>query len=276
MTITTTALKKAGESVAKKTVLRPPRAVTVAEARAQSVAEPTRIETTTTHPTTMQPWKGWFSRFLQETIGEDNYRKMRETVFFMPSDIYDLQPAPNQSKAIRISKTDPSITARYRYPSPGSQVPTRQPEFEATEDPYDTGYFKRDTRRRYLSSEQMNPAIETLKVELMTSQTASSESRQEELTQIASGPASSPGNKNIFATGPSNFDPTGLRATMSVNWTSLNKSLDENMPDHLPTPTWVGHEDEIKQWYTERDLPVPIGGYYSALNVPVERRVARW
>ena len=36
-----------------------------------------------------------------------------------------------------------------------------------------------------------------------------------------------------FATGPTKFDPTGLRATMSVTWEETEKSLDTFMPDHV-------------------------------------------
>lgn len=93
---------------------------------------------------------------------------------------------------------------------------------------------------------------------------------------IEEGPESSPGNKGRFATGPSDFDPSGLRATMSVTWDKLEESLDEHMPDHLPTPEWFGREEEIIRWHEERDLPVPVGGYYQALKVPYEKRVAMW
>jgi len=79
-----------------------------------------------------------------------------------------------------------------------------------------------------------------------------------------------------FATGPSDFDPSGLRATMSVTWDETEKSLDSYMPDHLPTPTWVGKEEEVAKWYEERDLPVPFGAPYEGLVVPRERRIAYW
>ena len=37
----------------------------------------------------------------------------------------------------------------------------------------------------------------------------------------------------MFATGKSDFDPSGLRATMSTNWEATEASLDANMPDHV-------------------------------------------
>lgn len=265
----TVAVRKAGEAAAKaaKTVLRPPRAVTAAEA--QSI-QPAR----SSNQTTMMPWKGWFQRFLQERVfSEDQYKRFRETFFFMPNDIYDLEQAPKPAQKIPISKTDPTITHQYRHPSPGSQGHAVIPEFDETDDPYDTNYFKRDTKRRYESSEMLNKENEMMKLKLMDQ---TDPDVQEEIKAVEAGPASSPGNSGRFATGPSDFDPTGLRATMSVTWDKLEESLDSYMPDHLPTPTWVGKEEEIIKWHEDRDLPVPVGGYYEALKVPVERRVARW
>lgn len=249
--------------------VRPPRALSAAEA-----TEYAPHGAPSTH--TMMPWKGWFQRWLKEAVGDEKFAKFRKTFFFEPDDIYDLQQSPMMSKSVPISKTDPTITHQWRTPSPGSQAPARIPEFEADEDPYDTGYFKRDTRRRYLDSELGNPELEKLKVSLMDP-TGTNELVQEELARIEAGPTiSSQGNKGVFATGPSDFDPTGLRATMSVSWTQLERSLDEHMPDHLPTPVWAGKEQEIVNWHAQRKLPVPVGEYYQALKVPVERRIARW
>merc|ERR1712125_286235 len=88
----------------------------------------------------------------------------------MPDDIYDLHQAPfPANKKIPISKTDPSITHEFRYPSPGSQPAVRIPRLDDNEDPYDSGHFKRDTRRRYEFSElnYTDPATAKLQLELM-------------------------------------------------------------------------------------------------------------
>jgi hypothetical protein len=263
-------VKKIGEKVVKavgaKIPLQPLRHVTAAEAD-QFQGHKKSIDST------MTPWKGWFQRWIQDTLGEDRFQKIRSTMLFMPDDIYDLQQSPKPDQEIPISKLDPTMTAKYRYPSPGSQKLPHQPEWEEGEDPYDSGYFKKDTRRRYLNSELGDASLEKAKLTLMD---GSDPAVEEEKTKVLGGPESSPGNKGVFATGPSDFDPSGLRATMSVSWDSLEKSLDENMPDHLPKPIWMGQEDSIVQWYQERDLPVPIGGYYAPNKVPLNRRVARW
>jgi hypothetical protein len=163
----------------------------------------------------------------------------------------------------------------YRTPAPGSQGDVKIPRLELDEDPYDSGYFKRDTRRRYLYSELKNPEIERLKIELLAD-TLSPEQVQEALAALEAGPASSPGNKGVFATGPTKFDPTGLRATMSVTWKATQASLDAHMPDHLPYPTWHNDQEALVEWYQSRNLPVPIGSYYKPMSVATARRVAFW
>jgi hypothetical protein len=236
MTIT---IRKAGEAVAHHgvkaaaatTVLRPPRAVTAEEA---PTIQPMRMS----NATSMMPWRGWFQTFLKEKVlSEKQFATFRNTFFFMPDAIYDLWQSPKPAEKIPISATDPNITHMYRYPSPGSQKPTVQPEFANGEDPYDTNYFKRDTRRRYEYSELRNRENELLKLGLMDE---NDPNVQAELANVSAGPKSSPGNKGKFATGPTDFDPTGLRSTMSANWQALESSLDSHMPDHLPTPVWVG------------------------------------
>lgn len=273
-------VKKAGESLTKApnkaagAVGGANKVPIKGEARAVSAAEAPGIQPPRESSTsTMMPWNKWFQRWLKANTSEKTFQKFREWTAFMPDDIYDLQQSPKPTQKVPVSKTDPTITHMYRYPAPGSQSPPHVPEFEQGQDPYDSGYFKRDTKRRYLNSELGNPEIEKAKLALMD---PNDPAVQEEKTKLEAGPESSKGNKGVFATGPTDFDPTGLRATMSVTWEKLEESLDAHMPDHLPTPVWAGKEEEIIQWYEERDLPVPVGAYYSALKVPRELRVATW
>lgn len=259
MSVAKNALKKTAEKIA----LRPPRAVTAAEApKIQPHRESTK--------STMLPWNQWVQRLIQDTFGEKRLQQFRKVMFFDPDVPYETGPIYPATK-VPISKEDPHKTHMYRTPSPGSQPPVKLPEFGLDEDPYDSGYFKRDTRRRHLFSELGNPDVEKKKLSLMDPEDPDV---KEELEKIEAGPESSPGNKGVFATGPSSFDPTGLRATMSVTWEAMNRSLDENMPNHLPEPGWVKRADEVRAYYESKDIPVPIGEYY--LKVPRERRVASW
>lgn len=255
---------KAGETVPTSTP--PVRAISQEEAPSIPPArESTKV--------TMMPWKNWFQRWIGETFGEERLKQFRETFLFWPDDVYDLHPT-SPSQAVPISK-DGKLTRVYRYPSPGSEGPVKLPEFEEGQDPYDSGYFKRDTKRRDEYSELGNPHIERIKLALLERKYPDDPTIKKEIERFERGPESSPGNKGVFATGPTTqLDP--LRATMSVNWQSLNESLDDNMPDHIPKPIWMGREDEEDKHYLDRGVPPPFGAYYEDLKVPTWRRVATW
>jgi hypothetical protein len=256
-------IKKAGETVVK-TALKEARAVTKTEAPF--------IEPATTSATeTMMPWKGWVSRFLTEKLGQERFEALQEVFYYRPKDPGMDSQTPFPNLKVPFSATDPTKVASFRYPSPGSAPPVRIPRFEVgstQEDPYNTSYYKRDTGRRY---EIENKAIAELKLELMDPNSPEVQEMKEALI-----PTSSPGNKGKFATGPTDFDPTGLRATMSTNHAALEASLDANMPNHLPYPAWYKNADDEAKWYLDRGLPVPMGVTGEWTSVPVHRRIAHW
>ena len=179
---------------------------------------------------TMMPWRGWVGRFLQDRIGDERYELLRKTFYFMPNDPHNLQQAPMPSTKTTLSNDGEE--AGFREVSPGSQPPVRIPTEELDDDPYDSGYFKRDTRRRYIDPEFPHPDIEKLKLNMMD---PDDPDVQEAKKKLEAGPTSSPGNKGRFPTGPSDFDPSGLRAVMSVNPKAMNDALDKHMPDHVST-----------------------------------------
>lgn len=225
---------------------------------------------------TMMPWNGWFSNFLKDKLGADKYERLRELVLYRPNDVHSLHQAPNPSTKVPISK-DGKTTAQFRYPSPGSQPPVRQPDADVGtqyEDPYNVSYYTRDTGRRETGDPAFpRPELEKLKLDLLPQD----DPRVKEMKErYAEGAKSSPGNKGMFATGKSDFDPKGLRATMSANHAALNESLDANKPDHLPTPVWWSKQDEVVAWHDERDLPVPLGATGDWGSVPREGRIAKW
>jgi len=101
----------------------------------------------------------------------------------------------------------------------------------AADDPYNVTYYKRDTGRRYTSDPaSKHRDIEAIKLALLPADDPRVQQAKEEFEK---GPGSSVGNKGVFATGKTEYDPTGLRATMSTTWEATEKSLDENMPDHV-------------------------------------------
>ena len=124
-------------------------------------------------------------------------------------------------------------TAMFRYPSPGTRDSGRQPTADpgtVDEDPFNIAYYPRDTRRRYQDPAFPNQELEEIKLALLPED---DEAVKEAKEKFEAGATSSPGNKGMFATGPSDFDPSGLRATMSTSHEAVQKSLDANMPDHV-------------------------------------------
>jgi len=227
---------------------------------------------------TMMPWNGWFSSFLKDKLGDAKYQKLRELVLYKPNDYNDFEQMPRPNTKLHISDKDPTLTHQFRQPSPGSQPIVRQPAEDASfgnsaDDPYDVSYYKRDTGRRYTSDPtDLHRDLEKMKLDMLPEDDPRVIEAKEEFEK---GPGSAPGNKGVFATGASSYDPTGLRATMSTSYEATQESLDSNMPDHLPTPTWMSKQDEIVEWYEERDLPVAIGGTGYGL-IPTHARIARW
>lgn len=244
-----------------------PRAVTAAEALSIKPAkESTKV--------TMMPWRGWVSRLLRGSMGEERYQAMRKLIFYRPDDIHDMHQLPIPDTKVPISATDPTLYRQFRHPSPGSNPGTiRIPKADedcTTADPYSNSYYTRDTSRRYLDRANPNNDLQQIKLALMNPDSSEVQEMKDNMK-----PDSSPGNKGVFATGATKYDDTGLRAAMSSNHDSLDASLDSNMPDHLPYPCWYKNQDEVYEWHKERDLPVPMGATGFG-TVPVARRVARW
>jgi len=255
-------LKKAAEKAATSTA----KAFSAKEAPNAIPAEKTTTES-------LMPWEGWFSSFLKDKMG-DKYDRVRRIVQFLPDDTHNLHQTPNPSTKIPLTE-DGKHVAQFRYPSPGSQAPVDLPKEDVGtryEDPYNTAHFPRDNTRRNRDPAFPDPDTERLRLALLPDDDPRVIEAKERFDE---GPKSSPGNKGMFATGKSDFDPEGLRATMSANHDALNQALDSSEPDHLPAPDWLDRQDEIVKWHEDRDLPVPMGGTGWG-TVSREGRIAKW
>ena len=246
---------------------------------------------------TMMPWNGWFSNFLKAKLGSERYEQLTDYLFFTKDDIHDLHGIPNPSTKVDIGDGQ---KAMFRYPSPGSQDPVRLPEGEEGYDPYNIAYYPRDFRSvKQPVITAVRSDYEPKPFEKVVPLKNAEEGISEALAEI---PESSPGNKGTFATGKSDFDPSGLRAAMSTNHEAVQKNLDKLMPTgspahvsrrfcldfqfclllntisyiKLPTYEWESREDEIIEWYESRGLPVPMGARMDLLNVDRKKRVAQW
>lgn len=233
----------------------------------------TAVPNTVSNTESLTPWEGWFSSFLRSRLGEKYYGPIRDFWLFRPDDQHNLEQMYRPTTKVRI--TDAGDEASFRHPSPGSQDPVRLPDADVghyREDPYNVAHYPTDTSRRGRDPANPNPDTEAARVALLDAD----DPRVEEARQrLEAGPGSSPGNKGTFATGKSDYDSTGLRATMSANHEAMNAELDKLEPDHLPTYSWLKNEDEIIAWHEERDLPLPMGAYEHT-HIPTEGRVARW
>uniref|UniRef100_A0A7S2WAZ1 Uncharacterized protein n=1 Tax=Eucampia antarctica TaxID=49252 RepID=A0A7S2WAZ1_9STRA len=267
-------VKKAAETAfkqisknAKTSIPKASRSVSAAEASSIAPADKSSTETS-------MPWEGWFSSFVKDKVGDKHFEKLRRLIVYQPDDIRSLSQMTPPDAEVPLTE-DGKTKAMFRYPSPGSQPPVRVPSEDAGtmyEDPFVTSSFTRDTMRRHQDPANPNPSLEKLKISLLPED---DERVQEYKAQLEEGPKSSPGNKGMFATGKSDFDEKGLRASMSANHAALEESLDASEPDHLPKPDWWNKQDEVVSWYKERELPVPFGatGYGT---IPREGRIARW
>lgn len=219
------------------------------------------------------PWRGWVERLLKDKMNPKTFDTVKGFFYFWPEDPNNLNQLPYPTDQ-HVTSKDGKESVAIREISPGSQPFVEIPRDDLDADPYDSGYFKRDTRRRYVDPEFLHPEVEQIKLDMLDE---TDPEVVEAKKRLAAGPDSSPGNGGVFANGQSETQMGGLRAVMSVTNDDLFTELDKHMPDHLPTPTWAADDEKCKeliQWYKDRGLPVPIGGNFN--GVSLKRRIAKW
>ena len=227
---------------------------------------------------TMMPWNGWFSDALKKGLGDEKYEKLRRTVLFKPDDIHNFEGVPQSA---RLTMPGVERIKGPRYPAPGSRpIPTIPKDPEGT-DPYDINYYSRDTRRNgntrihytIVKSKDVAALLEqnpSAKIEGSTDDELVMASALEPLKGIGS-----PGNGGMFATGKSDFDPTGLRAAMQTSHAQMEARLAEHQPTQLPTYEWEGRQEELLADWKAKGLPVQ-PGQGAAWAMPKGARVASW
>ena len=221
-TATTTTADKASFSTDNRKELEYPRAVSKEEAPFIKPPKETSTES-------LVPWRGWVERLLRDKMKPKTFDTVKGYFYFWPEDPNNLNQFPYPNDQHVISK-DGKESVAMREISPGSQPFVDIPKDELDADPYDSGYFKRDTRRRYVDPEFPHSDVEQLKLDMLD---GDDPEVIEAKKRLASGPQSSPGNKGIFANGQSETQMGGLRAVMSVTNEDLFNELDKHMPDHV-------------------------------------------
>lgn len=224
----------------------------------------------------MMPWDGWFSSLLKEKLGTERYAKLKKFALWSPNDPWDLEQHPRPDTKIPYSREDPSKTIMFRHPSPGNQPNANMPAADKgsyEEDPYNIAHYPVNTRQIGADPANKNPELEMARLDMMDPDDPAVKEAKEKLM---AGPGSSPGNKGMFATGKSDFDPTGLRASMSTNQAAVDKVMATKHPLHVPLPDWYYRQDEIIEWYESRGLPIPLGGGGGDYDTRLSQRIAKW
>jgi hypothetical protein len=175
------------------------------------------------------PWRGWIERLLRDKMNPKTFDSVKGFFYFWPEDPNNLNQFPYPNDQHIVSK-DGKTSVAMREVAPGSQPFVDIPLHALDDDPYDSGYFKTDTRRRYVDPEFPNPEVEQIKLDM---QDANDPEVIEAKKRLAAGPNSSPGNGGVFANGVSETQMGGLRAVMSVTNEDLFNELDKHMPDHV-------------------------------------------
>ena len=175
------------------------------------------------------PWRGWIERSLKSKMSPQTFDSVKGFFYFWPEDPNNLNQQPYPLDQHVVSK-DGKESVTIREVSPGSQPAVDIPKHDLEDDPFDSGYFKKDTRRRYVDPEFPNPEIEQLKLDMLD---PNDPEVIEAKKRLAEGPLSSQGNGGVFANGVSETQMGGLRAVMSVTNKELFAELDKHMPDHV-------------------------------------------
>ena len=198
---------------------------------------------------------------------------------FRPEDTFDMHGQP-QSAHFKVPGV-PRIQG-YRYPAPGDRpvtphIPKQDYEGEGR-DPFNTSYYSRDVKRN-------SPTKVVYNILSEKDAKASGVRIDGSLSAQAALPPGaldvdkgmgSPGNKSVFATGPSSYDDTGgLRAAMSTSHEKMQASLKKYEPTQLVRYEWEDRQEElIKEWEAKGLPPCPGGGV--RWKVPERSRVASW
>jgi dTDP-glucose pyrophosphorylase len=99
-------------------------------------------------------------------------------------------------------------------------------------------------------------------------------SKTQTLIQEKESRDSSPGMK-IPAV--AQYDPTGLRSTMTATWAALDASLKAHAtPNHLPVPDWWSNYKNIQKEREAKGLPPAVGHQYKFKVVTPNYNKVRW
>jgi len=235
---------------------------------------------------TMMPWNGWVSRLLKEKLGDERYTKLANWAQFRPDDPHGLVGVPEHA---RTTVAGVDRVKGFRYPAPGSRPAVEIPSRHMEDDPYDITYYGKDTRRNAKSHvlhivgsdvtaeevKMLPNTVKIMEIEEGTDADGSKLVKREIVLSPVDEEIGSPGNKGNFATGPSDYDPSGLRSTMQTNWAAMNAELEKHMPTQQVRYEWEEDQEAMLAKWESEGLPV-MPGRVMDWDIPEKRNVASW
>jgi len=167
------------------------------------------------------------------------YDSIKAVLTYRPNDPLNLwQQVPQMQKQVNIERIK-----GYRYPAPGSREGASVPIRESEDDIYDVKQYSRDPRN-VPDEEQL--FVNTSKKTVLLEPSA--------IQKVGSPGANIPAVKQ--------YDPSGLRASMTATWKELDIAIAKNAtPNHFPRPDWETPEGMaaiIKDAET-KGIPITMG-----------------
>jgi hypothetical protein len=251
---------------------------------------------------------------LKEKLGDEKFTRLRNTMVFRPTDIHNLSGAP-ESARLTMPGVPSIQGYRYPAPGsqPAVNIPQSDEGTDPYNTNYYSRDTRRNLKREeitfigcdntreeieeYISARggvvetwketkeealeicaKMDPSEATMYLAKYEggAVTRARVMFPEDIKarEFAKRPGS-PGNKGVFATGKSDFDPSGLRTAMQTNWAAMNASLEAHRPTQLVRSEWEKRQPEIIEDLKAKGLPMQAGSPMP-WSVPERSRVASW
>eukprot|EP00634_Sargassococcus_sp_CCMP2135_P004058 CAMPEP_0198648208 /NCGR_PEP_ID=MMETSP1467-20131203/3314_1 /TAXON_ID=1462469 /ORGANISM="unid. sp., Strain CCMP2135" /LENGTH=204 /DNA_ID=CAMNT_0044383909 /DNA_START=81 /DNA_END=695 /DNA_ORIENTATION=- len=199
--------------------------------------------------------RGMLAKYLPKSV-----QNFIEGLQFRPQKPSDMEPSP----LVRQKLKGVDRIQGYRYPAPGSRPPARIPRVDNTDDVFDIKFLGKDTRRA-----PRNHIIFTNK-KCLDSEEIKAITTKAESVKLDWGSSGKFGNPAV-----KEYDPTGLRSSMTATHEALAKSLEEHKPTQLVHYEWWDEQDAIIADAKAKGIPPP-PGKPPAWKYPKERYQASW
>jgi hypothetical protein len=188
------------------------------------------------------------------------YNSLREMIVFRPEHYTNLiQVLPQKKQGL--DDVVPHIKG-FRYPAPGSTHKVSVPVRDDLDKVYDIRAYPRNSSNMAFDTETVINAT----------------------TPAVSRPNGQYGDRTYGSTGiyakpaVTQYDPSGLRASMNATWEEMDKALEvEAKADHLPMAEWENELESIDAECERKGIPYVAGRHYTHnLSRPKNYTEVKW